>query len=338
MSEEIWDFVGLGYPAWVDVPDFSEIQAAPSMGEAGRGLDEQLKSYHALSKVHLDTLLPRQVQLDALAEYCHREAIDTPLAFCWTWLAQLAEGKAAYLGCLQRIFSQGWHRPEQLLAYLSESRSSRWRTLSLTQERYLFPERSVYWGNFAMEALDPCHRQLPDLFKVWREEASETPYLLWLEKFARCTHERWVRYFSVLEQEEKRVSCDQGRLVTVRGRPLNCPERQHYLFVIDEDENLLAARAEAHLCHASFTRGRPVIAAGILQAREGRLVHLKFESGHYLSGPENWWQAFEFFEGMELDVSEPLRVTVFDRFRYVSRKIDRSRIKNLADLKRNLLG
>lgn len=147
------------------------------------------------------------------------------------------------------------------------------------------------------------------------------PYLLWLEDYSNFGHEHWVRYFSPEEQAACQIQVKDGLLLNLRGRALSCPERQHFLFVIATDLKLYAQRAEPKICHASFTRGKPVLASGVFQAREGRLTHLKFESGHYISGPEHWWQAIQIFQEKELNFGEKLRITVFDRYRYISTNV-----------------
>lgn len=320
-----WNFVGLPFPAWVEPPPFDEIQAASYLGSQCPALAPALARYHALPKDQIATLGERQLLLAQLAAVCAAHIHDRSLGFCFAWLKELAEGKAQYLGCLEQITGEGWHEPTQLSSYLDAGDApGEWKALRLTREIYLFPERSVFWGNYAMECLDPCHRQLADLYRVWQKQASRVPYLLWLEDFSSFTHDRWMRYFTEDEQAEKEILVSEGRLATRKGRLLSCAERQHFLFVIDLQKRLLVTRAEPHVCHASFTRGQGVLGSGILQARDGVLVHIKFESGHYLSGPQEWWRALHFLRERGAEWGDKLRVTVFDRFRYISTRIDRS--------------
>ncbi len=320
-----WDFVGPPDTAWVDLPAASEIQALPYLAAPLREeLTVRLKDYHRLPKSVSAYLSDRSEKLAGIRDFLRMQELEISLMDCLLWLARLAEAKAIYLASLRQIFSEAWDQPEQIQSYLNLAAPSPWQALTLTRERYLFPERGVFWGNYTMECLDPSHRQLPGFYKVWEglPNPDKPHYLLWLEDFSSFKHEHWVRYLSRDEADELLCRSEGGLLVKASGRPLSCPERQHFLFVIDLEKKLFVSRAEPHLCHASYTRGQPVLAAGVLQAREGRVTHLKFESGHYLSGPREWWQAITLLHetGINLD---NLRITIFDRYRYQSRIVAR---------------
>gem|GEM_PF-6475623 len=314
-----WDFVGFHEPAWVDLPSFTEIQAGPYLPQ---GLLSSWDSYHRLPKSDASHLLERSQRLGEIADQLAGHPLEGPLQDWMLWLERMARLKAGYLNALLRLETEGWFEETRMEAYLCDlSRlCDRGRKpLYLTRDRYLLPDRAVFWGDFWMECLDPCHRQEAYLHKVWQQRRAELPpYLLWLEDFSTVAHERWVRYLTPAAQGEAILQIDEGLLRNMRGRALNCAERQHFLFVIDLDGEIYVHRYEPWLCHASFTRGQAVLGAGILQAREGLLTHLKFESGHYLSGPEHWWQTIEILMTRGLHWGERTRVTVFDRFRYIS--------------------
>jgi hypothetical protein len=314
-----WDFVGFQNPAWVDLPLWSEIQAAPYLPKE---LASFWAAYHRLPKSQATYLLERQQHLGEIAKRLNAESVEGPLHTWVLWLERLASSKSHYLAALQQLLQEGWYEEARLATYLRDfSRliDPELKPLYLTQDRYLLPDRSVFWGDFWMECLDPCHRQEAYLHKVWQQQKEERPpYLLWLEEFSSSGHERWVRYLTAEAQAETKIQIIEGLLHNARGRALNCAERQHFLFVIDLDQEIYVQRYEPWLCHASFTRGQAVLGAGILQARDGQLTHLKFESGHYLSGPEHWWQAIEVLLRRGLVWGERTRVTVFDRYRYIS--------------------
>lgn len=342
-----WDFVGLKTPAWVDVPAFAEIQAGPFLGKWAEALAARLRAYHRLPKNEEASLAERQSCLENMYDWlegeaqCPSQEVAAKQEALLSWLRELAKGKARFLSCLAQIFAGGWHEDEQLFTYLEgqeELAAGPWKPLFLTRERFLFPERDIFWGNYAMECLDPCHRQLPQLFKVWESLPQPKPhYLLWLEEFSTHRHEHWVRYLHSHEADELACHFQGELLVNSRGRPLSCAERQHFLFVIDLEQRLLVQRAESQFCHASFTRGRPVLASGVLQARAGQLQHLKFESGHYLSGPEQWWQAICLLKALGWEQpSGSVRVTVFDQIRFISRPLGRAAFSDAGQFLREL--
>ena len=53
-------------------------------------------------------------------------------------------------------------------------------------------------------------------------------------------------------------------------------------------------------------------------------LHSKFESGHYLSELRHWQQALRLLRDLGVSWPEGTRLTLFDRYRYISRKLPAS--------------
>jgi hypothetical protein len=323
---EKWDFVGLTNCNWVDLPRFEELQAAPHLAKSGPELKARLGRYHQLKKDDLTLLPERAEQLAVLAGWMEGLLADAATAPLYGYLIKVAQSKAEYCQALATIYAEEWHLHENLSAYhTDDSRlsNSRWKPIVLTNGYYFWPEKGSYWGGYWMEGLDPCHRHQPHLYRHWQrlqEETGELPhFLLWLENFAVTAHSSWVRYFSCEQQKDLEIVVEDGQVTKLGGRKLSCPERQSFFFVIDLDEKIYACRAEPHICHSSFTRGAAVLASGSLQARDGNLCHIKFESGHYIAGPDEWWQAVQILLHKGISLASGIRITLYDRFRYISR-------------------
>ena len=343
-KEPTWDFVGPGGTAWVDPPLFDELQAAPYLGAIGTTLRDHLDAYHRVPKTSQTDLPERVERLAALAAWLQAPSCDSRLLPLVQGIGTLAAAKAEHLSALVRIYAECWHEEARLSAYhrdTSGCTDHRFSPIVLTNRRYFWPEYGTYWGDYWMETLDPCHRHLPHMHLLWQRLQRTVPgglphYLLWLEENHAIAHPSWMRFLSSAEQQEKRILVDQGRLTNLRGRPLHCTDSQHFFFVVDLAGTLFATRTDPHLCHSSFTRGGPVLASGGLQAREGRLIHLKFESGHYLASPAEWWQALQILLEAGIYLDEGLRVTVFDRYRYVSRVIQSEALTSRSSFLRSL--
>lgn len=323
-----WDFVGPGVPAWLDVPYYDELQAGPSFLAAGIALAPVLDSYHRIPKTSINDLQERCDKLSDLAHWLTGLPVEPSLQSWRDWLRDVAHNKAAHIGCLNQVLQEGWHRAEKLAHFHTDVTglsSTRWQPLILTQHRYFCPVRGHHWGDYWVQSLDPSHRHLPHRHREWQDREADPdslPYVLWLEQHASVLHPHWVRYFSREEQAAARILCRDGLLAKERGRLLSCADKQHFLFVVGLDQQLYAVRNAPQLCHASFTRGQPVLASGVFQAREGRLTHLKFESGHYISGADDWWQAIQLLRERGVAWQGEVRVTVWDRHAFVSRKLN----------------
>ena len=327
ITGQTWPEAGLHGAVWVDPPRFEELQAAPFFGALGGELKDRLSAYHLIPKDSIPDLAQRAARLSGLAAWLSNSPCDKRLEAWIRTIEVLSAAKALHLQALDRIFQERRQEREYLHAYHHATdgwEDTRFRPIVLTERRYFWPEYGTYLGDYWMETLDPCHRHLPHMHAFWERLAAKgyplPHYLLWLEENHTIAHKAWMRFLSPEEQKERRILIDsEGHLTNARGRPLDCTDSQHFFFVIDLAKTLFAARAEPHLCHSSFTRGGPVLASGALQARAGRLTHIKFESGHYLAGPAEWWQALQIFLEAGVHFGDGVRITVFDKFRYISR-------------------
>ena len=325
-TEITWNFVGLKDPSWIDPPRFDEMQAAPYFGPIRSELKERLDGYHSIPKNCREGLDERSEKLAELAGWLACCQFDKRLLGWMNCVKELAASKTQHLQALSQIYCENWHEDQRLHDYhhaLEGWQDRRFRPIVLTKRRYFWPEYGTHWGDYWMETLDPAHRHLPHMHAWWERllaSGQKLPhYLLWLEENHAVAHKSWMRYFSPEEQQETRILFNQGHLTNLRGRPLNCTDSQHFFFVIDLNKTLFACRAQPHICHSSFTRGGPVLASGGLQARDGKLTHIKFESGHYIAGPAEWWQALQIFLESGITWGDGVRITVYDRFRYISR-------------------
>ena len=70
----------------------------------------------------------------------------------------------------------------------------------------------------------------------------------------------------------------------------------------------------------SFTHGRPVLGAGLLKVKDGRLFGSSLESGHYLPSVETGYAILCCFMEMGLDLSAEFDLSyLFDRNKYTAK-------------------
>ncbi len=339
-----WDFVGLRGSYATDLPKYDQLQVVPHLAQVAPILHQILTDYHAITKNLIANLGLRiqalqHVQAE-LAELSWPEALLT-----WkTWLLTRAANKASYLEALLQIEGAGYFEDEALRRWHAEGLkdwNQSWLPLQITENLFAAPDHKVYWGNYFHKTLDPCHRYLPQCYCIWdKQRASQANYphfLLWLEDFSGIEFEPWFVFFDEAEQRQLLCHVRDDLLCQASGRALNCAERTHFLFVFGLDEQLYLAREHPQLCHASFTRSRPVLASGLLQARAGRITHLKFASGHYISSFEHWWQCLELLSKLGYRWREDVRLTIFQAARFKSFKVGAGVLAHKQRLK-TLLG
>lgn len=101
-------------------------------------------------------------------------------------------------------------------------------------------------------------------------------------------HKRWrVHYMSTVERESSRIRVWHGKIFDSKGRLIAGSlegQGKSFLYVMDEAGNIYISsnlEAVARFHHSSFLGGKNVAAAGVLRIRNGEIVYLNNDSGHY---------------------------------------------------------
>jgi hypothetical protein len=115
-----------------------------------------------------------------------------------------------------------------------------------------------------------------------------------------------IHYMDDAERENHRLFVGPGgKLYNARdGRPFDTGDKKSVIFVMDEFGNLYAAEKKSGLIqHSSFLGGRPVTAAGFIEARDGHITTIEDSSGHYTPDLQLNDRAIAFLrtQGMRLD-------------------------------------
>ena len=123
-----------------------------------------------------------------------------------------------------------------------------------------------------------------------------------------------VRYLSPKENEAFRVLVQGGRLIDVKGAPLNPGPRPAKwtgdeglaIFVMDAAGNIYASleHGRGHFHHSSFTAGGPVAMAGDMRVFNGELVEISNQSGHYRPPPAAFTQTLDRLKELGIDLKK----------------------------------
>lgn len=92
---------------------------------------------------------------------------------------------------------------------------------------------------------------------------------------------------------------------------------KRYLFSISLAGDIYVAEEVSGISHSSFTSGKSVLGAGLLQINQGQLISLALESGHYMPTIEIGHQILQIFEEKEVCFPDKLELVFFyDRNKY----------------------
>lgn len=268
-------------PAWIDLPNDDLEVLARFEDDHFVELNCRSKLYHRLEKSNGAMLSERIVQLGLIVEYLdewlQQETISYKLAFLKN-LRAIAVNKRWYLHQLQNMNSS--------LPILEES--LRWNALPLVNRRYYDFNTGMYWGEYLLEVLDPCHRQLTTYHDRWielKKGNSEIPsFFFWLEEENLPRDISYVVYLDYEEKLKLNTHLNDGLLCYYQtGEVLNCfIKEKEYIFIIDLGKNLYIVEGSKQIRHTSLSHGMPVLGAGNIRIKNGIVQSIGFASGHYL--------------------------------------------------------
>lgn len=188
-----------------------------------------------------------------------------------------------------------------------------------------------------LEAMDERHRYgslLRPYYDVWLSAGAPENFFFWLDygegRFvdlanASCTprnvvsrvqlERSCVEYCSEKEREQYRVIVHNGSLVWVSERNPGCggsyscvdtKNQLKWIFVIDLCRNMYVNKKKKRAFHhSSFVAGQPVMAAGRISVRDGLVVCIGPNSGHYRTSWDQMLNAVDHFFGKLLHTVTP---------------------------------
>jgi hypothetical protein len=317
---------------WVDLPDDNYVDVLGYQTSLVLELDDLIKKYNRIPKDQVSTLSCRIRKLNALISFLQDwitnklTAIDKKKHLMW--IASIAEKKRNYLNALLQIFETKRFEIAAQEKYhfdISDLKDSNKKPVFLQNQRFFSLKMREYWGDFWYEALDPCHRRLTPFLDQWRVNKTLNPdipdFFLWLETQHVPKYIPRVTYLEGQELDRSRVVIKDGLFWEKSDSEWALAEfadpTKRYLFSINLQEELFAAVEGNGISHSSFTCGKPVLGAGLLQIQNGRLVSIALESGHYMPTTEIGYQILKIFEEHNVLFPTVLEVVFFhDRNKY----------------------
>jgi hypothetical protein len=315
---------------WIDLPSDDYTLILGYTNQNSFLLNQYISTYNQIPKDQVSTLENRVLALEKIAEFVTEwlggrlEAIDKKKHI--QWILEIAQKKKAYLIQLISVYAKGLHlKPfqEEYHQDLSRLEDEQKKSVFLNNSRFFSLKMREYWGDFWMETIDPCHRRLTPYLMRWEEEKakdSTTPeFFLWLEVQHLPKYVPKIKHFSSIEQDQSRLVIQDGlfRLSDRQTLANFCELNKRYLFAIDLDKEMYIHVESEGISHSTFTGGKPVLGAGLLVIKEGKLVSLALESGHYLPTVEIGYQILGIFleKGLIIDVNFDLEF-FYDRNKY----------------------
>lgn len=289
-AEDIAPFLA-GNVHWLDLPKDS-LEKIGGLSCGNSEIDQFIQQYHSVDKTDPSKINTRIIYLDKIAnllsEYEKREVNFNSKKFLKN-IHKTAIEKRRYLEALDGIRLMLSLNPEYITNYMRNTSKNCTDSapLFLVNERKYDSKLRIYWGEYFLEVIDPCHRFLTSYYDLWIESnpinSDYFSFLYWLESQNVHFEVTAVHYFSSSEKSKYEIIVEEGRLKEkCTGKLLNCYKKEEeHLFIIDLEKKLYVTKASKEIRHTSLSYGKPVLAAGNLVVRQGIIYRLGLESGHY---------------------------------------------------------
>jgi len=116
-----------------------------------------------------------------------------------------------------------------------------------------------------------------------------------------------------------------------RGSIDTGPKREKWIYVTDcNGKFYVGQKIKGHFHHSSFLAGGAIRAAGGIKAREGKLIEINPNSGHYKPGQDHFEALIERLKGEGIDLSDVKVIYPSDKFE--KQLLAKYKIKRLGPL------
>lgn len=298
---------------WLDLPNDS-LEKLGNVTVSTTFVNQLIQQYHSIEKTDPSKLTIRISYLkeitDAILILVEQESDPRAKKFLNN-IYLTAEEKERYLEALDAMRLKLSMNPDYIQAYMLdvEGISGNRTPLFLVNKRAYDSKLRIYWGEYYLEVIDPCHRFLTSYYDAWLATNPTNndyfSFFIWLEGQSVHFEVTSVRYFSNSEKSQCEAFVKEGKLVKrINNEILTCCQKnKEYLFTIDLDERFYIVKGEKGIRHTSLSHGKPVFAAGNILIKEGIIYRLGLESGHYQPTLIDAKQLLDILHGYEVTFS-----------------------------------
>lgn len=317
---------------WIDLPSDNYVAILGYQTAQTIELDALIKKYSSIPKDKIETLSCRIRKLNQIIDFIHHwitnslSQIDKKKHL--NWISDIATNKRNYLSALLDIYTQNKHLESFQQSYHHDTQDLTDPSklpIFLHNDRFFSLKMKEYWGDFWYETLDPCHRRLTPFLDQWRALKRHHPdiphFFLWLETIDMPKYVPRVTYLKDIKLEETRLVVKDGLFWNKSNSEWSLTHfansSKRFLFAINLQGEIFAAEETHGISHSSFTSGKPVLGAGLLQIEHGQLSSIALESGHYMPTIESGYQIIKILEEKGVRFPEVLALSFFyDRNKY----------------------
>ena len=328
-------------PNWREIPHYKDFVRLLGLN-GDLALYDKILKYEKVPKTQLSLIDERCGTLQDIATsisgYQSSQGHDVSNA---NDLTSFIAAKVGYLQQIKHLFGSGVlvddprdpqvYDREAVRAHFETCNNQTYSAMILNNEVHYDVKTSRYWGEYWLEAVDPCHRPMEHLKAKWLADnhtgAGKTPFFMWLEDGNVSPYEKQIDFLSSDDREQSRVFIMNGTLFhkDKNGgyKPLSGND---FLFVILEDLTLLSGHGRKNRRHVSYSHGRPILGVGSFSAEDGIITNFRSDSGHYLPSVASGLQTLNILRGFGAVIRDHIGMAYFENFKEV-----RTTVGNFCD-------
>ncbi|MDE1152357.1 MAG: hypothetical protein PW788_07455 [Micavibrio sp.] len=319
-----------GNPSWLDIPSLVMLQHIPEVVN-DKELCALIAAYHGLTKDSYDTISDRCASLEKVSLHIEKKIICNEASKTLQDIQGTSDRKREYLARVRDLYEAGIlvsdsriYDAEKIRSYFESDIGNKYSSISLNNHIYYDSANARFWGEYWLEIIDPCHRPLEHYKEKWLQEridGLQTPFFIWLEKHEVSPYHKKTILLSPQEIESLSLKIIDGKIITGAGtvneRSLTTNDSWETLFIITPEKQVFSCPATGNLRHVSLSLGKPLIGAGSLKAKDGVIIELHSDSGHYRPTPEMAKQTLKIFDEMGLKINDETIFYYFDDFKEI---------------------
>lgn len=333
--------------SWTDLPkdDLREIfyEYDPKLDK----LNDILNQYHQIAKKDWHLIQKRIDMLEYISSYCYKISFSLDKKYlkeATLKLSTIAKMKASYLKELKDLKSYKLKELKKLVFDKNLIPKPYLPLILNNKKKYNFKTEEV-WGEYFIEAVDPCHRRLLNsYYDVWLNKCRSCElhdFFLWLEEQNVSVFFPSIRLFDTHELEKSKIYIKNGLLYDNNGKLINSkidlvlgkPERigptfeTEHIFIINDKEEIYLTYSNKEVGHTSLSHYKPLIASGKLYIRNGKIEEIAFDSGHYLPNEVHDVQTIKFFEEKGIKFNPKTILKFFKKHDYIVTTVGEFKVK-----------
>ncbi|BBB57702.1 hypothetical protein MPCS_01713 (plasmid) [Candidatus Megaera polyxenophila] len=293
-------------------------------------LNTKIQEYHTIPKNNWNAVPKRVKSLIDISTYAQNlsgKIENSYLKSVIIKLSLIAIEKKNYLIQLLELHNGGYKRVYNNLYDASIIQNNYIPLFINNIMRYNHSTQEL-WGEYILEAVDPCHRRLLNsFFSVFRNKTSSTKvsdFFLWLEDQQVSVFIPAIKMFTEAELAQKKVIIKNGKFYDILGKrittnqillddkPIHGPVFDiEHIFIIDEIGNIYLCYSSRTVGHTSMSHYKPIIGAGKLVLNNGEVKKIAFDSGHYLPGEKGAIQTINFLLKVGIKFKNTIKIEYF---------------------------